>query len=45
MVGVNLQEAVEAKLVANKEREYHLLPNGVPVKQEIAQLHKCSALD
>ncbi len=43
MVGVNLQEVVEAKLTTNKQRVYHLLPNGVPVKQGRSEFHHCSS--
>jgi hypothetical protein len=32
MIGVDLQDAVEAKMAINRERTYHRLPNGTPVK-------------
>ena len=32
MVGTDLQDAVEAKLAANRKRTYRRLPNGVHVK-------------
>lgn len=32
MTGVDLQDAVKAKLTANAARTYRRLPNGVPVK-------------
>jgi NTP pyrophosphatase (non-canonical NTP hydrolase) len=36
MIGVDLQEAVEAKLAANEARVYRRLPNGVLVKDAAA---------
>ena len=36
MIGADLQEAVEAKLAANKARVYRRLPNGVLVKDAAA---------
>jgi MazG-like family len=34
MIGADLQEAVEAKLAANKARVYRRLPNGALVKED-----------
>jgi NTP pyrophosphatase (non-canonical NTP hydrolase) len=37
MTGADLQEAVEAKLAANEARVYRRLPNGVLVKDVLAE--------